>query len=90
MNKAEFVSAMAGNGDMSKKDAERFLAAFTATLREGLQNEGRIALPGIGTFSVEERAARVGRNPATGAEIQIPAKKAIKLKAAKDLVEAVA
>jgi DNA-binding protein HU-beta len=54
-----------------------------------LQREARIALPGIGIFTVQERAARTGRNPATGQEIQIPARKTVKFKTAKEIADAV-
>lgn len=90
MNKAEFVSAMAAHGAIAKKDAEHFLSIFADTLRDGLRKDPRIALPDIGVFSVEERAARTGRNPATGQELQIPAKQVVKFKAAKEIADAVA
>ncbi len=87
MNKAEFVAAIATHTGLSKKDADTFLQGFRKALEEALPHAGRIALPGIGVFEVSERAARKGRNPATGAEIDIPAKKTIKFKAAKELAE---
>lgn len=90
MNKAEFVSAMAAHGAMAKKDAEHFLSIFADTLRNSLQKDPRIALRGIGIFPIEERAARPGRKPATGQEIQIPAKKVVKFKTAKEIADAVA
>jgi DNA-binding protein HU-beta len=90
MNKTEFVAPMTAHGAITKKDAEHFLAIFADTLRDGLRKDPRIALPGIGVFSVEERAARSGRNPATGQEIQIPARQVVKFKAAKEMAEAVA
>ena len=90
MNKGEFVTAMSAHGALTKKDAEHFLTIFADTLRDGLQREARIALPGIGVFTVQERAARTGRNPANGQEIQIPAKKVVKFKTAKEIAGAVA
>ncbi len=94
MNKGEFVTAMSAHGALTKKDAEHFpehfLTIFADTLRDGLQREARIALPGIGVFTVQERAARMGRNPANGQKIQIPAKKAVKFKTAKEIADAVA
>ena len=90
MNKAEFIAAMAVHGTITKKDAEHFFTIFADTLRDSLRKDPRIALPGIGVFSVEERAARTGRNPATGQEIQIPARRVVKFKAAKEMAEAVA
>ncbi|BDB14021.1 HU family DNA-binding protein [Acidithiobacillus ferrooxidans] len=90
MKKGEFVAAMSAHGALTRKDAEHFLTVFADTLRDSLQREARIALPGIGVFTVQERAARTGRNPATGQEIQIPAKKAVKFKTAKEIADAVA
>ena len=90
MKKEEFVTAMSGHGALTKKDAELFLTIFADTLRDGLQRESRIALPGICAFTVQERAARTGRNPANGQEIQIPAKKVVKFKAAKEIADAIA
>ena len=90
MNKGEFVTAMSAHGATTKKDAEHFLTIFADTLRDGLRREGRIALPGIGVFTVQERAARTGRNPANGQAIQIPARKVVKFKTAREIASAVA
>lgn len=87
MNKAEFVASMAERAGMSKADAERAVSAFRVTLESALPNVGKIALPGIGVFSVQERPARKGRNPSTGEEIMIPAKQAIRFKPAKELAD---
>ena len=87
MNKAEFVASMAEHAGMTKADAERAFSAFRSTLESALQDSGKIALAGIGTFTVQERPARKGRNPATGEEIAIPAKQAIRFKPAKELVD---
>ncbi|MBU2831847.1 HU family DNA-binding protein [Acidithiobacillus ferriphilus] len=87
MNKSEFVAAMSRHGAMSKADAEKVLEVFRHTLEMELPETDRIALPGIGVFAVVEKAARKGRNPATGLEIDIPAKKAIKFKPAKELAD---
>ena len=89
MNKSEFVAAMSRHGAMSKADAEKVLEVFRLTLEMELPDAGKIILPGIGTFAVVEKAARKGRNPATGLEIDIPAKKAIKFKSAKVLADKV-
>ncbi len=90
MNKGEFVTAMSAHGALTRKGAEHFLTIFADTLRDSLQREARIALPGIGLFIVQERAARTGRNPANGQEIQIPARKVVKLKTARKIAGAVA
>jgi DNA-binding protein HU-beta len=85
MNKAELVSAMAEKTELSKKDAEAALKAFTDVVAEELKKGEKIQLVGFGTFEVSERAARTGRNPQTGAEMTIPASKAPKFKAGKAL-----
>ena len=85
MNKSELVAAMAGKAEISKKDAEAALKAFTDVVAEELKKGEKIQLVGFGTFEVSERAARIGRNPHTGAEINIPASKAPKFKAGKAL-----
>ena len=85
MNKTELVAAMAEQADMTKKDAEKALTAFTEVVAKELRNGGKIQLVGFGTFEVAERAAREGRNPATGETMQIEAGKAPKFKAGKAL-----
>ena len=88
MNKAELVAAMAEKTELSKKDAELALKAFTEVVAEELKKGEKIQLVGFGTFEVSERAARTGRNPQTGAEMTIAASKAPKFKAGKDIVNA--
>jgi len=85
MNKAELVAAMAERAEISKKDAEAALAAFTNVVAEELKKGENIQLVGFGTFEVSERAERTGRNPQSGAEMVIPASKAPKFKAGKAL-----
>lgn len=85
MNKAELVAAMADKTGLSKKDAEKALKAFTDVVAEELKKGEKIQLVGFGTFEVSERAARTGRNPQTGKEMNIPASKAPKFKAGKAL-----
>ncbi len=86
MNKAELINAMAENSGLSKADAKKALDAFTeATTNELAKENGRVALVGFGSFSVSTRAARKGRNPQTGKEIDIPAKKVVKFKAGAEL-----
>ena len=85
MNKTELVSAIAEKAEISKKDAEAALKAFTDVVSEELQKGEKIQLVGFGTFEVSERAARTGRNPQTKEEIKIPASKAPKFKAGKAL-----
>lgn len=89
MNKAELVAAMAEKTQLSKKDAEAALKAFTEVVTEELKKGGKIQLVGFGNFEVSERAAREGRNPLTGATMTIPATKAPKFKAGKALKDAI-
>ena len=85
MNKTELVAAIAEQAEISKKDAEKALKAFTDVVAEELKKGEKIQLVGFGTFEVSERAAREGRNPATGEAMQIEAAKAPKFKAGKAL-----
>lgn len=87
MNKAELVEAMAEGAGLSKADAKRALDAFINTTTGALKKGSRVALVGFGSFSVSNRAARKGRNPQTGKEIQIKAKKVVKFKAGADLAD---
>lgn len=89
MNKTELVAAMADKAEISKKDAEAALKAFTDVVAEELKKGEKIQLVGFGTFEISERAARTGRNPQTGAEMTIPASKAPKFKAGKALKDSV-
>ena len=89
MNKTELVAAMAEKAQISKKDAEAALKAFTDVVTEELQKGEKIQLVGFGTFEVSERAERTGRNPKTGEEMTIAASKAPKFKAGKALKDAV-
>ena len=91
MNKTELVAAIAEQAGLTKKDAEKALKAFTDVVGTELKKGGKVQLVGFGTFEVSKRAARVGRNPQTGAEMKIKASKAPKFsagKALKDLVNA--
>ena len=89
MNKTEFISAIAEKAELSKKDAEKALKAFTDVVEEELKKGEKIQLVGFGTFEVSERAAREGRNPQTGETMEIEACKAPKFKAGKALKDAV-
>jgi DNA-binding protein HU-beta len=89
MNKAELVAAMAEKTNLSKKDAEVALKAFTDVVAEELKKGEKIQLVGFGTFEVSERSARTGRNPQTGKEMKIAASKAPKFKAGKALKDLV-
>ncbi len=81
MSKAEFVLKLAEAGKITKKQADEIFSAFVGMITTSLQNGERVALPGLGVFSVADRKARLGRNPRTGKEIKIPARKAVKFSA---------
>ncbi|MFQ7489717.1 MAG: HU family DNA-binding protein [Lachnospiraceae bacterium] len=89
MNKTELVAAMAEQAEMTKKDAEKALTAFTEVVAKELKNGGKVQLVGFGTFEVSERSAREGRNPQTGESMKIDASKAPKFKAGKALKDEV-
>ncbi|MCR4797396.1 MAG: HU family DNA-binding protein [Lachnospiraceae bacterium] len=89
MNKTELVAAIAAKADLSKKDAEAALKAFTDVVTAQLKKGDKIQLVGFGTFEVSKRAARTGRNPRTGENMKIAASKAPKFKAGKALKDAV-
>ena len=88
MNRLELVAAIAEKTELSKKDAEKALKAFTDVVAEELKKGEKIQLVGFGTFEVSERAAREGRNPQTGEAMQIAASKSPKFKAGKALKDA--
>ena len=89
MNKTELVDAIAKKTELSKKDAEKALKAFTDVVAEELAKGEKIQLVGFGTFEVAERPAREGRNPRTGEPMPIAASKAPKFKAGKALEDTV-
>jgi len=89
MTKAELVAKIAEAAGVSKKQADRCLKAFIEAVEDALVKGERIALPGFGIFQVRERSARKGRNPRTGEEITIPARKVVVFKPAKQLREKV-
>lgn len=85
MNKAELIDSMASGAGLSKADTKKALDAFIDSTTSALKSGDRVALVGFGSFSVSTRSARKGRNPQTGKEISIPAKKVVKFKAGADL-----
>ncbi len=89
MNKVELVNAIAERTNISKKDAEAALKAFTDVVAEQLKAGDKVQLVGFGTFEVAERPAREGRNPVTGETIKIAASKAPKFKAGKALKDSI-
>jgi len=89
MNKTELVKAVAERAELTQKDAAEVLDALFDTITQTLAKEEKIQLIGFGTFEVRDRAARKGRNPQTGEEIDIAASKVPAFKAGKELKEAV-
>jgi DNA-binding protein HU-beta len=89
MNKGELIDAIASHSKLTKADAGRALEATMETIEKQLKKGDRIALVGFGSFSISKRAARMGRNPQTGKEIKIAAKKVVKFKAGADLAKKV-
>jgi DNA-binding protein HU-beta len=89
MNKAELISAVVEKTGSTKKETEKVLKAFEEVVTEELAAGGKVQMVGFGTFDVSERAAREGRNPQTGAPMQIAASKAPRFKAGKVLKDAV-
>lgn len=89
MNKVELIGAVASKSEISKKDVEKVINAFTSIVTDTLVDGDKVTITGFGTFEVVERAARTGRNPQTGESIQIQASKSPKFKAGKALKDAV-
>ncbi|MAS51651.1 MAG: DNA-binding protein [Flavobacteriales bacterium] len=85
MNKAELIDGIAQESGLSKADAKRALDAFVSTTTNVLKSGGKLSLVGFGSFSTSQRPERKGRNPQTGAEITIAAKKVAKFKAGSEL-----
>jgi DNA-binding protein HU-beta len=89
MTKAELIEKVASKTKVSKADAGRVLSGFLESVTQSLSKGDSVTLVGFGTFSVGKRAARKGRNPQTGATLNIPATKVPRFKSGKDLKEAV-
>ena len=89
MNKSELVSALAASTGLTQKDVAKVLEAFIETIGVTLKKGGEITLVGFGTFKVGERKARTGRNPKTGAAIQIKARKVPSFRPGKGLKDTV-
>lgn len=85
MNKAELVESMSAESGLTKADAKRALEAFIASATKALKKGDRVVLVGFGSFSVSKRLGRKGRNPQTGEELKIAAKKVVKFKAGTDI-----
>lgn len=83
MNKSTLIAKIAEKTELNRKQAEAALNAFTDTIVEALQTGEKVQIMGFGTFEIKERAARMGRNPATGEPTEIPAKRSPVFKAGK-------
>ena len=90
MNKTELIAAVAEKTGLTKKDAERVVSATFETVTETLKKGDKVSVSGFGIFEVKAREARIGRNPRTKEEIQIPATKQPAFKASKTLKDAIA
>ncbi len=89
MNKTELIAAIAEAAELTKKDSEKALKAFTDIVEKELKAGEKVQIVGFGTFETSERAAREGRNPQTGETMKIAASKAPKFKAGKALKDAI-
>lgn len=89
MTKSELVDQIAKKTGSTKAAAEKVLQGFLDSVQEALVSEGKITLTGFGTFAVETRKARTGRNPRTGEPMNIPATNVVKFRAGKNLKESV-
>ena len=90
MNKAELIAAVAEVAGLSKKDSEKAVNATFDAITAALEAGEKVSLVGFGAFDVKERAARMGRNPRTKEEVEIPASRLPQFKAGKALKDAVA
>ena len=89
MNKAELIDKISDEADISKSEAGRALEAVVSSVTDALKGGDQVAIAGFGTFTSRDRAARKGRNPQTGEEIEIKAAKVAGFKAGKALKDAV-
>ncbi|MCL6560419.1 MAG: HU family DNA-binding protein [Firmicutes bacterium] len=85
MTKAELVKSVAQKASLKQKEAESALDAFVQAVVEAVKNGSEVKIPGFGSFTVVERAARQGKNPQTGEPIAIPARKTVVFRAGKSL-----
>ncbi|PTN09851.1 HU family DNA-binding protein [Mangrovibacterium marinum] len=89
MNKAQLIDAISEKAGLTKADSKKALDAFIAATTDALKDGDRVALIGFGSFSVSTRSARTGRNPQSGAPIEIPEKKVVKFKPGAELEDAI-
>jgi Bacterial nucleoid DNA-binding protein len=89
MNKTQLINALADEAKLTKTDAKKAIDAFIKVTSDALKGGDSIALIGFGSFGISERKARTGRNPRSGKEIKIAAKKVVKFRAGKSLTDMV-
>lgn len=89
MNKRELIDAVSVKAEITKKVADEVVDATLDAIIEGLAKEGKVVLPGFGSFEVRNKTAREGRNPRTGEKVKIPAKRAPAFKPGKAMKDAV-
>jgi nucleoid DNA-binding protein len=87
MTKNEMTQLIGSNAGISNKDTEKVLDAFVAFAQDALKTGNKVSLTGLGTFTPKDRAARTARNPKTGEKVEVPAKKTVKFKPGKELLE---
>ena len=89
MNKAELIDAIAAESSISKAEAKKALESTIDVITKTLKSGDKVSLVGFGSFSISKREARIGRNPQTGGEVKIAAKKVVKFKPGAELAEKV-
>ena len=89
MNKQELIKALAAHAEVTKAQAENLVTGLVKLAHQSLQIGEEFAIPDLGKFTVQERAARKGRNPATGESITIPAKTVVKFRLAKQAKDSI-
>lgn len=89
MSKSELVAEIAKQTGLSLKQSKELVESIFATITKGLKKQGKVSISGFGNFELKKRPKRKGRNPATGAEITIPAKTVLKFRPLKGLKDAV-
>ena len=89
MKKSELLNRISTKLNAKRRDVEKTLDAFIETLCEGLRKEQKVNVAGLGIWSVRERKARMARNPKTGEQVSVPAKKVVKFRVSKDMKTAV-
>ncbi len=90
MNKKELVDAVAAKAEITKAEAQKVVNAVFSAVYDGLAADGKVVLPGFGSFAVRSRSARVGRNPRTGEQIKIQAARVPTFKPGKEMKDSVA